>query len=101
MSQGVGPQRPLMPQIIMPDRRAAFLMALQEVNRPISEHVKCIDQQDCIEAYGVKISGQLLRALSQPSPKGLWFRIAETKDGVSRLEHAVMETAADKNHDPS
>jgi hypothetical protein len=34
----------------------------------------------------VKIHGDLLRTLGEPTPPGRWFRIIKTEDGVSTIQ---------------
>lgn len=51
---------------------------------PLSENLS-IDA-DIATVYGVKISGELLRTLGEPTPAGIWFRIVKTEDGVSTVE---------------
>jgi hypothetical protein len=52
----------------------------------LSGNITVDDERDIVTAYGLKISGELLRHLAAPSPNGEWFRITTVEDGVATIE---------------
>ena len=54
--------------------------------RPLSESVELDDERDIATVYGVKIAGELLRTLGEPTPPGRWFRVVKVEDGVATIE---------------
>jgi hypothetical protein len=56
------------------------------VRGPLSQNVKLDDERDIATIYGVKVSGELLRTLGEPTPAGIWFRVVKVEDGQSTIE---------------
>lgn len=59
--------------------------------RPLSESITFDDRQDIATVYGVKVSGELLRTIGEPTPEGQWFRVVKVEDGVSTIETRRFE----------
>ena len=49
----------------------------------LSENISVNDEQDYITAFGINIAGELLRALSVPTPPGVW--LAPLPKGITSL----------------
>jgi hypothetical protein len=52
----------------------------------LSENVTLDDERDIVTAYGVRIHGDLFRAIGTPTPDGRWFRVVSVEDGVATIE---------------
>ena len=52
----------------------------------LSQNISADDASDQLTAYGVKISGEFLRAIVEPTADGVWFRIVRWKDGTVGIE---------------
>jgi hypothetical protein len=51
---------------------------------PLSENLT-IDG-DIVTVYGLRIHGNLLRHLAEPTPEGAWFRVISVEDGVATVQ---------------
>ena len=56
----------------------------------LSENIAIDDDADCIEAYGQKISGELLRSMTEASPPGVWFRIEKGEGGELLVQQRTL-----------
>lgn len=59
--------------------------------RPLSEILKVDDGKDLLVVGDVPISGALLRAITEPTPEGVWFRIVRKIDGTLELKTNVSD----------
>ena len=64
---------------------------------PLSENIALDDHADVATVYGIKIHGDLLRILGEPTPPGQWFRIIGVDDGVATVQtrFGVIEALED------
>ena len=52
----------------------------------LSDNLAVDDAQGVLTLFGVRIHADLLRALSEPTPRGLWFRVTKVVDGIATIE---------------
>lgn len=60
---------------------------------PLSENVSLDDQADVATIYGIKVSGELLRTIGEPTPPGIWFRVVNVEDGLATVQQCRIESA--------
>lgn len=53
---------------------------------PLSKNIVLDDAADVATVYGVRIHGNLLRTLGEPTPPGIWFRIVKVEGETSTIE---------------
>ena len=53
---------------------------------PLSKAITANDESDILTAYGIKISGALLRAFNVPTREGLWFRVIKVEGEVCTIQ---------------
>jgi hypothetical protein len=57
------------------------------MSKLLSKNISIDDDADVAIIYGTAISGELLRAIGEPTRPGEWFRIVEkSPDGISTVE---------------
>lgn len=78
MSQG--PQDPA----IAGEDREAMKLALRFI--PLRDQILIDEEKRLVIAYGVKISPELLKTFSEPTPLDRAFRVVSVKDGVATVE---------------
>ena len=61
-------------------------MGLAAITGTLSQNIAADDGQDVLTAYGVRISGELLRTLHQPTPPGVWFRVVNVENGLATIQ---------------
>jgi len=57
----------------------------------LSESIAVDDERDLVIAFGVTMTGDLLRVFLEPTPPDIWYRTVRREDGVIYLERAVLE----------
>jgi len=57
----------------------------------LSESIAVDDERDLVIAFGVTMTGDLLRAFLEPTPQNIWFRVERSDEGVIYLERAILE----------
>ncbi len=55
----------------------------------LSESIAIDDERGILDAFGQKMSAEFLKAFSEPTPDGVWFRIFKDEHGVLRIESNI------------
>lgn len=55
----------------------------------LSDAISIDDESNTITAFGQRVSGQFLEAITHPTPDGIWLRVIEL-DGVVIMETTNM-----------
>lgn len=58
----------------------------------LSDEIQIDDANDMLTVNGVKMSGALLRALTEPTAAGVWFRVVEKHGDHVHLEQRMLDT---------